>query len=188
VGVPLTDIVREVVAELVPFADAKHIDLGISNSESAIVLGDPDALRTLTRNLVDNAVRYTPDGGRVDVFVEHGPPNTALQTWSERVGATMPVQTTPPAQKPAPRVVLRVVDNGPGIPPEERTRVLDRFYRQPGTSPPGSGLGMAIVKAIADTHGATLKLDTGPIGNGLAVSVLFPATPPAVSEPIKSTT
>jgi two-component system, OmpR family, sensor kinase len=148
VHLPLADIVRDVVAELVPFADAKHIDLGISNLESATVLGDPDALRTLTRNLVDNAVRYTPDGGRVDVFVEMSP-----------------------------QTMLRVVDNGPGIPPEERTRVLDRFYRRPGTSPPGSGLGMAIVKAIADAHNAILKLDAGPDGRGLAVSVLFPAAP-----------
>jgi two-component system OmpR family sensor kinase len=145
VRVALEDIVREVVAELVPFADAKHIDLGISHAESSVVLGDPDALRTLTRNLVDNAVRYTPDGGRVDVFVEHQP-----------------------------QVILKVIDNGPGIPPEERTRVLDRFYRRPGSSPPGSGLGMAIVKAIVDAHSATLKLDSGPDGKGLAVTVLFP--------------
>ena len=70
--------------------------------------------------------------------------------------------------------MLKVVDNGPGIPPEERSRVLDRFYRPPGTSPPGSGLGMAIVKAIADAHDATLELDSGPTGRGLAVSVRFP--------------
>src|SRR6185312_2491006 len=159
VQVPLTDIVRDVVAELVPFADAKRIDLGIPSSEPAVVLGDPDALRTLTRNLVDNAVRYTPDGGRVDVFVENGPPSTTIQPSSERVGASASGQTALPAHAPAPQVVLRVVDNGPGIPPEERTRVLDRFYRRPGTAPPGSGLGMAIVKAIADSHGAALKLD-----------------------------
>jgi two-component system OmpR family sensor kinase len=156
VPVPLADIVREVVAELVPLADAKRIDLGISNSQSAVVFGDPDALRTLTRNLVDNAVRYTPEGGRVDVSVENS-------------GAA----------------VLKVVDNGPGIPVEERSRVLDRFYRRPGTSPPGSGLGMAIVKAIADAHGATLALDSGPEGRGLAVSVRFPrpVDAPAPSRP-----
>jgi two-component system OmpR family sensor kinase len=147
--VPLADIARDVVAELVPLADAKQIDLGISNSQPAVVLGDPDALRTLTRNLVDNAVRYTPAGGRVDVSVENGGDG----------GQTL----------------LTVVDNGPGIPPEERSRVLDRFYRRPGTSPPGSGLGMAIVKAIADTHGATLELDSGPDGTGLAVSIRFPS-------------
>lgn len=149
VRVPLADVVREVVAEWVPLADAKHIDLGISNSQSAQVLGDPDALRTLTRNLVDNAVRYTPEGGRVDVFVES-------------VAA-------------AGDIVLKVIDNGPGIPPEERSRVLDRFYRRPGTTPPGSGLGMAIVKAIADAHSATLVLESGPDRRGLAVSVHFPS-------------
>ena len=148
VSTPLADIAREVVAELVPLADAKQIDLGISNSQPAAVLGDPDALRTLTRNLVDNAVRYTPEGGRVDVSVENGGPGE--------------------------QGMLKVVDNGPGIPPEERSRVLDRFYRPPGTSPPGSGLGMAIVKAIADAHDATLELDSGPTGRGLAVSVRFP--------------
>ena len=164
VQVPLADIVREVVAELVPFADAKHIDLGISNLESATVLGELDALRTLTRNLVDNAVRYTPDGGRVDVFVENQPLAPAARASSGQ------------ALRVAPQILLRVVDNGPGIPPEERTRVLDRFYRRPGTSPPGSGLGMAIVKAIADAHNAILKLDAGPDGKGLAVSVLFPGS------------
>ncbi len=137
------------MAELVPLADAKQIDLGISNSQPATVLGDPDALRTLTRNLVDNAVRYTPAGGRVDVSVEDGGPGE--------------------------HPLLKVVDNGPGIPPEERSRVLDRFYRRPGTSPPGSGLGMAIVKAIADAHAATLGLDSGPEGRGLAVSLVFQA-------------
>jgi two-component system OmpR family sensor kinase len=147
VSVPLHEIARDVVAELVPFADAKQIDLGISESQPAFVRGDPDALRTLIRNLVDNAVRYTPPAGRVDVCLE---------------GHTN-------------RIVLRVVDTGPGIPPEERARVFDRFYRRPGTSPPGSGLGMAIVKAIADTHGATVALDSGPEGHGLAVTVSFPS-------------
>ena len=148
VSTPLADIAREVVAELVPLADAKQIDLGISNSQPATVLGDPDALRTLTRNLVDNAVRYTPAGGRVDVSVENGGQGE--------------------------QSILKVVDDGPGIPPEERSRVLDRFYRRPGTSPPGSGLGMAIVKSIADAHDAALELDSGAEGRGLAVSVRFP--------------
>jgi two-component system OmpR family sensor kinase len=161
VRVALDDIAREIVAELVPLADAKNIDLGVSNSQSAVVLGDPDALRTLTRNLVDNAVRYTPSGGRVDVSVENSSGAGDHQHSQPQTKSTL--------------TVLKVVDNGPGIPPDERSRVLDRFYRRPGTSPSGSGLGMAIVKAIADTHGAAMDLESGVDGHGLAVSVSFPA-------------
>jgi two-component system OmpR family sensor kinase len=147
--VRIDDLARDVVAEMVPLADARKIDLGISASQPAYVLGDPDALRTLVRNLVDNAVRYTPVGGTVDLSVqESGDPSGA---------------------------VLRIVDTGPGIAPDERQRVFDRFYRPPGTSPPGSGLGMAIVKAIADVHGASIALDAGPEGQGLSVTVAFPA-------------
>jgi signal transduction histidine kinase len=103
------------------------------------------------RNLVDNAVRYTPVGGTVDLSVQES------DEPGSRHGA-----------------VLRVVDTGPGIPADERQRVFDRFYRPPGTSPPGSGLGMAIVKAIADAHGASIKLDNAPSASGLAVTVSFP--------------
>ena len=145
------DLAREVVAEMVPLADARKIDLGISASQPAFVLGDPEALRTLVRNLVDNAVRYTPVGGTVDVSVQD----------SDGPGSSN-------------GAVLRVVDTGPGIPAEERQRVFDRFYRPPGTSPPGSGLGMAIVKAIADAHGASISLDSAPSASGLAVTVSFP--------------
>jgi two-component system, OmpR family, sensor kinase len=147
------ELAREVVAEMVPLADARKIDLGISASQPAFVLGESEALRTLVRNLVDNAVRYTPVGGTVDVSVQDSDePGT-------RHGA-----------------ILRVVDTGPGIPPDERQRVFDRFYRPPGTSPPGSGLGMAIVKAIADTHGATIVLGSDPNTHGLTVTVTFPVS------------
>jgi two-component system OmpR family sensor kinase len=70
--------------------------------------------------------------------------------------------------------VLTVVDNGPGIPPEERERVLDRFYRRVGTEAAGSGLGLSIVKNVAGRHGARLVLDAGPAGKGLAVRIEFP--------------
>jgi two-component system, OmpR family, sensor kinase len=141
------ELARQVVAEMVPLADARKIDLGMSAAQPVYVLGDPDALQTLLRNLIDNAVRYTPVGGTVDVSVQ---------------------------ESDEPRTLLRVVDTGPGIAPDERKRVFDRFYRPPGTSPPGSGLGMAIVKAIADAHGAVVTLDSGPSGQGLAVTVSFP--------------
>jgi two-component system OmpR family sensor kinase len=150
VPVRLDDLAREIVAELVPLADAGRIDLGVAAAQPASVRGDPDALRALLRNLVDNAVRYTPAGGRVDVTV------------------------TAPTAGTASGARVTVTDDGPGISPEERTRVFDRFYRRPGTAPPGSGLGLAIVKAIADAHGATVALSDGPAGKGLTVSVSFP--------------
>jgi two-component system OmpR family sensor kinase len=145
VPVRLDEIAREIVAELVPLADAGHIDLGVAAAQPATITADADAVRTLLRNLIDNAVRYTSAGGRVDVTVE-----------SSAGGAR-----------------VTVVDDGPGIPPEERARVFDRFYRRAGTAPPGSGLGLAIVKAIADAHQATVTLAAGPAGKGLAVIVGF---------------
>ncbi|HEY6517595.1 MAG TPA: ATP-binding protein [Steroidobacteraceae bacterium] len=146
----LDELAREVVAELVPLADARQIDLGMSEAQTVFVQGERDAVATLVRNLVDNAVRYTPPGGRVDISVER---STAI-----------------PAQ-----AVVTVIDNGPGIPLEERERVFDRFYRKPGTRSPGSGLGLAIVRAIALAHGAAVTLGQGPNGDGLAIAVAFPA-------------
>jgi two-component system OmpR family sensor kinase len=150
VPVRLDELAREIVTELVPQADAGRIDLGVAAAQPATIAGDPDDVRTLLRNLVDNAVRYTPAGGRVDVTVESS----------------------------AGEARLTVSDDGPGIPPEERERVFDRFYRRAGTAPSGSGLGLAIVKAIADAHGATLSLADGPSGKGLVVMVSFAAAAP----------
>ena len=151
--VRLDELAREVVGELVPLADLRHIDLGITAAAATSVNGDADALRTLLRNLIDNAVRYSAEGGRVDVAVDapdaHGSPAR-----------------------------LTVSDDGPGINPAERARVFDRFYRSPGTAASGSGLGLAIVKAIADAHGATVSLAEGAGGRGLAVSVTFPPAAP----------
>ena len=160
VPVRLDELAREIVAELVPQADAGHIDLGVAAAQPATIAGDPDAIGTLLRNLVDNAVRYTPAGGRVDVTVE----STAGEAR------------------------LTVSDDGPGIPPEERKRVFDRFYRRAGTAPSGSGLGLAIVKAIADAHGATVSLAEGPSGKGLAVSVSFPAQSAVDTQPAAAVT
>jgi two-component system, OmpR family, sensor kinase len=148
--VQLDDIAREVVSELVPQADARSIDLGVEAAAAATVQGDAEGLRTLLRNLVDNAVRYTPRGGRVDVSVVAA---------DARHGAR-----------------LVVSDNGPGIAAAERARVFDRFYRSAGTDLPGSGLGLAIVKAIADAHGAEVALGEGADGKGLKITVTFPVS------------
>jgi two-component system sensor histidine kinase TctE len=103
-------------------------------------------LREAVTNLVDNAVRYGRPGGHVTVSV------------------------TPSARY----VVLAVEDDGPGIPAAQRSRVLERFYRLPGTAGIGSGLGLAIVHEIAQRHGATLRLLDGHVGRGLRVEISFP--------------
>ena len=147
IAVPLAELARSCVAELVPLADARHIDLGLATAAEVSVRGDPEGLRTLVRNLVDNAVRYTPAGGRVDVRVEAGDAGARLS----------------------------VSDNGPGIAPADRERVFDRFYRPAGTATSGSGLGLAIVRTIAAAHGASVALAAGADGQGLTVTVSFPA-------------
>ena len=123
----------------------------------AFVNGDAESLRTLLSNLVDNALRYTPSGGRVDVSV----------AVVEGTGPTLTVR-----------------DTGPGVPASERDRIFDRFYRAPDTAHlPGSGLGLAIVRSIAERHGARLAVGLGlggATGPGLGVTVTFPAFDPAV--------
>jgi two-component system OmpR family sensor kinase len=145
--VDLTALASEVVGAHAPFAEARSIDLGLARRERDVVVrGEAGALRTLLSNLVDNALRYTPPGGRVDVSVYRSDDG----------------------------VVAEIVDTGPGIPPEERTRVFDRFYRRGGSDAPGSGLGLAIVKSIADRHGARVALEEGPGRRGLRARVVFP--------------
>ena len=119
--VDLAGVAAGAIAEVEPFAEAKRIELRLGRMDKAPVLGDEAALGTLVRNLVDNAVRYTPAGGRVSIAVH--------------------------ADGEAAR--LSVEDSGPGIPLAERERVFDRFYRVLGSGGEGSGLGLAIVREIA---------------------------------------
>lgn len=144
VTVDLAELSRAVVSDLAPLAAAREIDLGALGDAAAPVSGDPEALRILLSNLVENAIRYTSEGGKVDVSVQHenGSP------------------------------VLRVQDSGPGIPQQELARVFDRFYRVPGTRTPGSGLGLAIVRRIADAHG--IRVDLRNTGHGLCAELIFP--------------
>lgn len=148
--VALATLVLEVVEEFVTLADHRHIDLGAGRVDAVTIRGDAEALATLLRNLLDNAVRYTPEGGRIDVSLR-------LEQADGR-----------------PTAVLEVADSGPGIPVEERARVMDRFYRVPGTASSGSGIGLALVRAIATRHGGRVELDSGPDGSGLVVRVTLP--------------
>ena len=154
--VDLQSVITLAVADVLPQARLKNMDLGLTDSATAqqmsTVNGQPKALRILLRNLLENAVKYTPPGGQVDVSfdVQQGQP------------------------------VLTVEDSGPGIAPENRTRVFDRFFRASDTAQEaGSGLGLAIARAIADRHGARLVLDDSQRLGGLKVEVRF-AAPRAV--------
>jgi two-component system OmpR family sensor kinase len=142
--VDLAAVAREVVVEQAPQAQARGIDLGLDAS-AAQIEGDAEGLRVALGNLVDNAIRYTPPGGKVDVRVR-------------TEGA---------------EVIAEVLDTGPGIPPEERERVFDRFYRGGAAAGSGSGLGLAIVREIATRHGATVELRDRDGGQGLCARVHF---------------
>ena len=144
--VDLGGLAAAVDAELEPLAEAKRIALTLSQLDAAKVHGQAQALHTLIRNLIDNAIRYTPAGGQVSLSIRN------LQN----------------------EVLLQVEDTGPGIPADERARVFDRFYRLPGSHAEGSGLGLAIVQQIAHAHGAEVALSEGEGGRGLRASVRFP--------------
>jgi two-component system OmpR family sensor kinase len=111
------------------------------------VNGDEEALKILVGNLVDNAIRYTPEGGKVDVTLSNDSSG----------------------------LILRVEDTGPGIPIEDRERVFERFYRIAGNEVQGSGLGLAIVKQIVQRHGALVEIATGENGIGAIFSIKFPS-------------
>lgn len=142
--VSLGDLVRSAVAHFSARAEERWQDLGAVVSGEPIVLGDRQQLAILLNNLVDNALRHTPQGGRIDV--------------AARLLDGVPA--------------LVVTDSGPGIPAAERPRVFDRFYRA-AQNTGGSGLGLAIVKAVAEQHGAVAALD-GADSGGLRVTVRFP--------------
>ena len=144
--ISLRDVIREVLEDLVPLAEAKEIDLGVIGDEDGQVQARLVDLKVLVKNLLDNAVRYTPGGGRVDITVER------------KDGLIM----------------LQVDDTGPGIAPEERERVFDAFYRVLGNGEIGSGLGLAITRTVAGNIGAIIELsDTLTPQSGLRVRVTF---------------
>lgn len=144
--VDLRVLARQVVAEHSTLAELRGIDLGVADDAVALsVPGHADSLRILLGNLVNNAIQYTPPGGRIDVNVQH------------KEGGAM----------------LSVLDTGSGIPLDERARVFDRFYRREGSGVTGSGLGLAIVQSVAAQHGATVELKDNPAGAGLWARVIF---------------
>jgi two-component system sensor histidine kinase QseC len=141
----LSKITAELIAHLVPMALEKRIEIELSAPPAVYIKGNLTGISILIRNLVDNAIRYTPEKGYVTVLLLEEPEH----------------------------VILRVVDTGPGIPEELRARVFERFYRILGTNVSGSGLGLAIVQQIAHIHQASIKLLSPAHGSGLIVEVRF---------------
>ena len=143
--VDLASLAREVCKAYLGAALKKNIELGYDGPSSLIVRGEATCLREMIGNLVDNAVRYSSNGGVVTVHLASG----------KEIG-------------------LSVEDSGPGIPRKERDRVFERFYRVLGTGEDGTGLGLSIVKEVVQMHGGKISLSDGEGGVGTRVMVVFP--------------
>jgi two-component system, OmpR family, sensor histidine kinase QseC len=145
--VNITSQAIEVAAMLAPEAIAKNVELELVNPDcKPTMIGNATAIGILIRNLVDNAIRYSEEDGDVKINISE--------------------------QKD--HVVLRVIDNGPGIPEELRERVFERFFRVIGNKSPGSGLGLGIVQQIVKLHHGNIDLLTAPSGKGLEIKITFP--------------
>lgn len=147
-AVALADLVQGIVTDAWERANARHIDIGVVAADTVHVSGYPEALGILVHNLLDNAIKYTPQGGTI---------NVAVRTCEAGVQ-------------------LVVEDSGPGIPAQEQVRIFDRFYRGSAQhdNRSGSGLGLSIVKTIAQVHAASIALAPSPQLGGLQITVQFP--------------
>ena len=169
--VDLGTLAQGVVEAHQPAAAARGLDLAVEAAEGVKVTGDRAALRTLTDNLVDNAIRYTPSG-RVTVRVARegrgpGEHREGRGPGEHREGRG------PGEHREGDKAVLEVEDTGPGIAEAERERVFDRFYRGEAAAEGGTGLGLAIVKRIAERHGGQVELLDARQEAGLRVRVTF---------------
>jgi len=144
-------LLRESVSQLMVLADARRVDIGFESEGriAAVVFAPAAELRSVFDNLIDNALRYAPEGGVVDV---------ALRQVDGHV-------------------VVDVLDNGPGIPQAAMGRVFDRFFRVPGSAVGGSGLGLAIARTAAERHGLRIELCNRSDGPGLMARVHLPSLP-----------
>jgi two-component system sensor histidine kinase QseC len=143
--VDLAILAEDVCAELGTAILDKNIDFDLQAKPGCAITGQTDWLRVLMRNLVDNAIRYTPAGGKILVSLSDEPNGYCFT----------------------------VCDNGPGIPLAERNAVLRRFHRLNQQDQPGSGLGLSIVVRIAELHGAQIQLDDADEATGLSISIRF---------------
>jgi len=142
----LADVCQKSLAEQANAARQKRIELALEANCSGQIMGNQSAIHIMLRNLIDNAIRYTPEEGSVCIKIDCDQETTRLV----------------------------ISDSGPGIPAEEHAKVMERFYRGSTALAPGSGLGMSIVQRIIEGHNATMRLGISALG-GLAIRIDFPA-------------
>lgn len=144
----IQSIYRRALEDLMPLAEAKRIDIGVEGAQDAQVWASELDMIAVVKNLIDNAIRYTPEGGRIDLSIDK----------EERYA------------------VMHIRDTGPGIPLPERDRVFDPFYRMLGSEQTGSGLGLSIIRTIANRIGAEVRFGfTDEVKQtGLSVAILIP--------------
>ena len=143
--ISIKSLLREVIEDLLPLADLKNIDLSV-DGDDVYIHSQPIDVHILVKNLIENAIRYTPENGKVEIFIK--------------------------ANSGSPQLIIK--DSGPGIPEIEMERVFDAFYRVLGNNEPGSGLGLSIVKTIADRLGLDIKMYNSDEKNyGLVACVTF---------------
>lgn len=148
--VALHDLIYEVYDQMQILAGPRHIEFQLAPVEPMVIQGDPERLRRLLLNLTNNAIKYTPTGGRVTLSL----------------------------QQCRNRAILRVTDTGIGLSPDEQERVFQRFYRSDNArlhDAEGAGLGLCIARSIVDTHGGAIELDST-LGEGSAFTVCLPVS------------
>ncbi|WP_312184671.1 HAMP domain-containing sensor histidine kinase [Pantoea sp. CTOTU46764] len=142
-------VVKQVVSDLLPLAEQKSIDIGVVGNSEASIIARPSELYTLLRNILHNAIQYTPLAGKVDITINHS----------------------------AACLFIDIEDSGPGIAVDKRERVFDAFYRIEGSDISGSGLGLSIVSAIVTRMKGQVKLTAATSSaTGLKVSIALPLT------------
>lgn len=149
IPVSASSVLKQVLEDLMPYAESREVDLGVEQNDDATLKVHEVELSTVMRNLIDNAIRYSTPGGRIDIRL----------------------------QRDGGGVLFEVADDGPGIAPFQRERVFDPFYRVLGTDTDGSGLGLSIVKTLVERVGGSVSLhdaDRGTVQRGLRVVVRLP--------------
>lgn len=154
--VDLYELTSQMLMELMPQALDKGIDLGLENkATSYVILGNKDTLQVMIRNFLDNAIRYTYCDGQITVSLEN----------------LFPKQVT-----------LRISDTGPGVPPEQRTRIFERFYRGDNQNIPGSGLGLSIAQRVAKLHQVDIQFEDLADSAGLCIRIDFVTLDPGMTK------